>query len=48
MQQELINEGEDKKAANLGSLDITGTHYEQLEAAMAGADSRGEETIWWD
>jgi hypothetical protein len=46
-QQALINEGEDVLAANLGSLDIEGTHYEALEEAMAGADSRGENTLWW-
>jgi hypothetical protein len=46
-QQALINEGEDRAAANLASLDLTGTHYEQLEEAMAGADAIGEAVLWW-
>ncbi len=46
-QRELIDEGQDAKAANLQSLDLTGTHYEALEAALAQADATGEDVIWW-
>lgn len=34
-QQELINEGENVRAANLDRLQIEGTHYEALEAALS-------------
>lgn len=46
-QAALINEGEDRQAANLASLDLTGTHYQQLEEALAGADAIGEAVLWW-
>ena len=46
-QAALINEGEDRYASNLASLDLTGTHYQQLEEALAGADAIGDAIIWW-
>lgn len=46
-QRELIDEGQDAKAANLHALDLAGTHYEQLEAALAQADASGEDVFWW-
>ncbi len=41
-QQRIINEGENVRAANLDRLDIAGTHYEPLEAALASADDDEE------
>ncbi len=41
-QAQIINEGENVRAANLDRLDITGTHYEPLEAALASADNDEE------
>lgn len=43
-QQALINEGEGVKAANLDLLDIEGTHYEALEAALQAEEE--EEALW--
>lgn len=43
-QAEIINEGEEATAANLDLLDIAGTHYEALEAAL-GAEE--EEDLLW-
>ncbi len=40
-QQQIINEGGDIGASNLASLDITGTHYEALEAALLDAEDEG-------
>jgi hypothetical protein len=40
--EQIINEGEGVKAANLDRLDIAGTHYEHLEAALAAADNDEE------
>lgn len=40
-QQELINEGEHVRAANLDRLSIEGTHYEALEAALGDDDDEG-------
>jgi hypothetical protein len=37
-QQELIDEGKDVQAGNLDRLQIEGTHYEALEAALADDD----------
>lgn len=44
-QHELINEGEGVTASNLDKLDIEGTHYEALEAALASEDE--EESVLW-
>lgn len=41
-QQRIINEGENVRAANLDRLDIAGTHYEPLEAALAASDTDEE------
>lgn len=43
-QAELINEGEGVTASNLDRLDIAGTHYVELEAALAAED---EEDLLW-
>ena len=40
-QRTLINEGEGVVASNLSDLDITGTHYEALEASLAN-----DEMLW--
>ena len=40
-QQALINEGLDVQASNLDRLDIAGTHYEALDAALAAEDEEG-------
>jgi 2'-5' RNA ligase/GNAT superfamily N-acetyltransferase len=37
-QREIIDEGHDVRAANLDRLDITGTHYEALEAMRSESD----------
>ena len=42
-QQKIINEGEDRVAANLASLDIAGTHYEALEATLKATD---DDFLW--
>jgi hypothetical protein len=41
-QAELINEGKDVRAANLDRLEITGTHYEALEALQGDDDDDQE------
>jgi len=46
-QQEIINEGEGVTASNLDRLNLTGTHYEQLEEQLARAEASGEEVLWW-
>lgn len=42
-QQALINEGEGVRAANLDRLDITGTHYADLEQVLAAQE---DDTTW--
>jgi rubredoxin len=42
-QKAIIEEGLDVQAANLGDLDIAGTHYEGLEAAFAAAEDEDDE-----
>jgi hypothetical protein len=37
-QQQIITEGEGVTAGNLDLLDIAGTHYEALDAALASSD----------
>lgn len=44
-QQKIINEGANVRAGNFDRLDIKGTHYEPLEAALAAADNDEE---WMD
>lgn len=46
-QQEIINEGMDVLAANLADLDIKGTHYEGLEAALQQAEAAGDDEDGW-
>jgi hypothetical protein len=41
-QAQIINEGENVRAANLDRLEIAGTHYEPLEAALAAAEDDDE------
>jgi uncharacterized Zn finger protein (UPF0148 family) len=43
-QAAIINEGADQKAANLDRLDITGTHYEQVEASLS--DLEDDDQLW--
>lgn len=43
-QQALINEGEGVRAGNLDRLDITGTHYESLEAALQDEEESAD--LW--
>ena len=47
-QQEIIDEGELEgvTAANLDGLDITGTHYEALEAVLSDQDKINPEDLW--
>lgn len=45
-QANLINEGEHVVASNLDRLDIAGTHYEPLEAALAARDSEEDDDGW--
>ena len=42
-QATIINEGQGVTAANLDRLDIAGTHYEPLEAALAARDEEDDE-----
>ena len=42
-QEKVINEGKDVVAANLERLDITGTHYEALEATLKATD---DDFLW--
>lgn len=44
-QAQLINEGEGVTASNLDRLDISGTHYEALEAALE-TESAEEDDLW--
>lgn len=46
-QQELINEGSDVQAANLDRLQIEGTHYEALEAALSKGAANGDDDDEW-
>lgn len=46
-QREIIEEGMDVLAANLGDLDIAGTHYQGLEAAFQQAEAVGDEEDLW-
>ena len=46
-QQELINEGENVRTSNFDSLDLAGTHYLGLEAALLEAEERDENVLWW-
>jgi hypothetical protein len=43
----IINEGEGVEASNLDRLDISGTHYEALEAAHAKAAAVSEDEDLW-
>jgi hypothetical protein len=46
-QQALINEGDGEvTASNLDRLDITGTHYEALEAALAKEEEEEADLLW--
>ena len=42
----IINEGEDVEAANLGDLDISGTHYEAMQAIMDDRDKVNPDDLW--
>lgn len=43
-QAQIINEGENVRAANLDRLDITGTHYAPLEEALSAAEQDDDES----
>jgi predicted Zn-ribbon and HTH transcriptional regulator len=45
-QATIINEGQGVTAANLDRLDIAGTHYEPLEAALAARDAEEDDDAW--
>ena len=45
-QKRIIDEGEDKVAANLANLDITGTHYMSLEEAFQQAEQQEDDGSW--
>jgi hypothetical protein len=45
-QATIINEGQGVTAANLDRLDIAGTHYEPLEAALAARDAEEDDEAW--
>lgn len=45
-QRNIIDEGSDVTAANLDRLDIAGTHYEALEAALAAQDEAEDDESW--
>lgn len=45
-QAEIINEGEGVTASNLDRLDLAGTHYEALEAAMVQAGVVDDDEVW--
>jgi hypothetical protein len=48
-QQEIISEGEGTVTArNLDRLDLSGTHYQQLEAQLAQAEAADDSVFWWD
>ena len=44
--QAYIDEGEDTEAGNLDRLDISGTHYEALEASISRSAASEDEDLW--
>ena len=44
---QIIDEGLDVQAANLDRLDIRGTHYEALDAALAAQDDPSDDGMMW-
>jgi hypothetical protein len=46
-QYQIINEGSDVKAANLDRLNLTGTHYKQLEEALKAQDDAADDEDSW-
>ena len=44
-QQELIGEGKGTRARNFGDLDVTGTHYQAINEALAAADLSDDDIL---